>query len=71
MGSNIIKALRDSRKAKKIRITNLATQTQISEKHISQVLGEKVNPTLEVVEKLAKALDVDIVVKNKRRMKDV
>lgn len=66
MGSNIIKALRDSRKAKKIRITNLATQTQISEKHISQVLGGKVNPTLEVVEKLANALDVDIVVKQKK-----
>lgn len=69
MGSNIIKALRDSRKAKKIRITNLATQTQISEKHISQVLGGKVNPTLEVVEKLANALDVDIVVKQKRKCK--
>lgn len=66
MGSNIIKALRDSRKAKKIRITNLAIQTQISEKHISQVLGGKVNPTLEVVEKLANALDVDIVVKQKK-----
>ena len=66
MGSNIIKALRDSRKTKKIRITNLATQTQISEKHISQVLGGKVNPTLEVVEKLANALDVDIVVKQKK-----
>lgn len=66
MGSNIIKALRDSRKAKKIRITNLAIQTQISEKHISQVLGGKVNPTLEVVEKLASALDVDIVVKQKK-----
>jgi hypothetical protein len=29
------------------------------------VLGKKVNPSLEVVEKLANALDVDIVVKNR------
>lgn len=65
MESNIINALSESRKEKKIRISNLSAQTQISEKHISQVLGKKVNPSLEVVEKLANALDVDIVVKNR------
>ncbi|HOJ09760.1 MAG TPA: helix-turn-helix transcriptional regulator [Clostridiales bacterium] len=54
-------AIKEARKAKRHSIRAMAKESGISKSYITQIQqGEQFNPTLNVIEKLAKYLDVGI-----------
>jgi transcriptional regulator with XRE-family HTH domain len=54
----IIEKLREKRLEKKISLLNLANEVEISHSHLYYIETKKVVPSIDVVVKLAKALEI-------------
>ncbi len=63
MVKKVIEKIDAERIKQKLTLKELSLKSGVSEKHISQINTGKTNPTLEVINKLAVALNVDLDVK--------
>ena len=57
----ILENLRETRISKKISLLNLANMVEISHSHLYYIESKKVIPSIDVIIKLAKALDVNLI----------
>lgn len=67
MGVDVIERINEQRKKKKMKFAELATVTNISQKYISEIFNNKANPSLDIVCKLAQALNMKLTVKGVRK----
>lgn len=67
MATEIIELLNERRKKKKMRFNDLASATNISRKYLSEIFNNKVNPSLDIVCRLANAIGMKLVVKGVRK----
>ena len=66
MDTEIIAMLNERRKKKKMRFNDLANATNVSRKYLSEIFNNKANPSLDIVCRLAKAVDMKLVLKGVR-----
>ena len=59
--NKILKNLKKIRVSKKISLLNLANSIEISHSHLYYIESKKVIPSIDIIVKLAKALDTDII----------
>jgi len=57
----IIENLRKTRISKKISLLNLANMVEISHSHLYYIESKRVIPSIDVIIKLAKALNTDLI----------
>lgn len=63
MVTKLIKDINIERKKQKITFVELSSKTGISRKHLSFIFNGKTNPTIDVINKLIKALGLKIDIK--------
>lgn len=63
MGVEVIDQINERRKKKKMRFNDLASATNVSRKYLSEIFNNKANPSLDIVCRLAKAVDMKLTVK--------
>lgn len=67
MVNKIISQINQERLKQKLTLKELSRRSGVSEKHICQINTGKTNPTIEVIERIAKALRVDLEIINVKR----
>ncbi|SEJ00247.1 DNA-binding transcriptional regulator, XRE-family HTH domain [Propionispira arboris] len=64
---DLVLYIKQERIAQNLTMNELALKSSVSQKHISNIENEKVIPTIETLEKLAKALGFEIALQVKVR----
>ena len=64
---DLVLYIKQERIAQNLTMNELALKSSVSQKHISNIENEKVIPTIETLEKLAKALGFEIALQVKAR----
>jgi len=64
---DLVLYMKQERMAQNLTMSELALKSSVSQKHISNIENEKVIPTIETLEKMAKALGFEIALQVKVR----